>query len=208
MNDIVAVSWSDFEKFGCIKCGCDYCYTGSISGGGTSPVTCGECAESFVILADGLNQSRMGFGGSDGDPAHYPDLREHPRKGIPKHAYARPDVKPETGGEYWAPRGIGYDLSGFVKSKEAGARIVKMVETVIGRTPKTWLDYRPHEPKWIQVKVQARDGIDLEKLHELCRTDGIITEDRVKRSMPTGGDTIAKGSNAQTALSSGATINR
>ena len=182
MNEVMAVSWSDFEKSGCVKCGCEYCYSQGIQGGGTSPVVCGECEERFIILADGLSQSRMGFGMIDGS-AHYPDLQEHPRKGIPKHGYVRPDVRPENEGEYWSPRGIGYDLSGFVKCKDAGERIIKMVEHVIGKTPKTWLDYRQSEPNWIQIKIQAEDGFNLEKLEKLCREDRIITEDRLKQAL-------------------------
>lgn len=181
-NDAIAVSWSDFQKFGCVHCGCDYCYNGPVSGGGSSPVTCGECENGFVILADGLSQSRIGFGILDGSTL-YPELQEHPRKGSLKHEYVRPDVSPEGEGEYWYPRGIGYDLSGFVKSKAAGERILKMVEKVIGKKPNTWLDYRPSEPKWIQLKVQANDGFDLGKLQGLCGEDGIITEDKLEQSL-------------------------
>jgi hypothetical protein len=57
-----------------------------------------------------------------------------------------------------------------------------MVERVISKTPKTWLDYRPSEPNWIQVKIQSEDGFDLEKLCSLC-SDGIITEDRLKAAL-------------------------
>ena len=181
MSNTIAVSSSDYKESGCVKCGCEYCYGQGISGGGTTPVVCGECETRFIILAEGLTKSRIGFGSGDG-PASYPELQAHPRKGTPNHPYIRPDVKPEGGGEYWAPRGVGYDLSGFVKGKEAGERIVKMVEKGIGRTPKTWLDYRPSEPKWVQVKVQAVDGINLETLCDLCK-DGIITEQRIITSL-------------------------
>ena len=181
MNNIIAVSWSEYKKHGCVKCGCEYCYSTGIQGGGCAPVRCGECGEEFVILADGLTESRIGFGTGNGNFV-YPKLQEHPRRGIPKHEYVRPDIRPEGGGEYWTPRGVGYDLAGFVKCKAAGERIVKMVEEVIGRPPKTWLDYRPSEPNWIQVKVQAEDGFDLEKLCKLC-SDGIITEDKLREAL-------------------------
>lgn len=66
--------------------------------------------------------------------------------------------------EYWSPRGIGSEwnltclvtgkeeklmpnISGFVRSKAAGERIVKMFN---GRAR---LDFRTYEPNWIQVKV-------------------------------------------------------
>jgi hypothetical protein len=183
-NNIIAVSWSEYEQFGCVQCGCDYCYGTGISGGGTAPVICGECGIFFVVLVDGLEKSRIGFGnGEDGVPP-YPTLQQHPRQGKPKHKYERPDVRPEVG-EYWSPRGVGYDLSGFVKSKEAGERIVQIVEKIINKKPNTWLDYRPHEPTWIQVKFQKEDGFDLFKLNDLCK-DGIITEEKIRQALKGG----------------------
>ena len=191
-ENIIAVSWSEFKESGCVTCGCDYCYTGPVSGAGANPVTCGECKSGFLILSDGLMYSPMGFGSDDGSPTFYPTLQSHPRKGIPSHEYVRPDIRPEGEGEYWSPRGVGYDLSGFVKSKEAGERIVAMTEKVIGKTPKTWLDYRPSEPMWIQVKFQAEDGFDLEKLGKTCHEDGIITEDRLRQAWQKGRNANAK----------------
>jgi hypothetical protein len=45
-----AVSWSDYEESGCVKCGCDFAHNNrGVSGGGTSPVKCGECDEEFII---------------------------------------------------------------------------------------------------------------------------------------------------------------
>jgi len=132
-----------------------------------------------VILSDSLNQSTIGFG----IPAFYPILQEHPRKGIPKHEFILPDIRPETGGEYWAPRGVGYDLAGFVKCRAAGERIIKLVEKILDELPKSKLDYRPNEPNWIQVKIKSEDGFDLQKLNDLCKDDGIITETRLKEAL-------------------------
>lgn len=177
---IIAVSWNEYEKSGCVSCGCEYCYGTGMSGGGSTPVKCGECETVFVILAEGVTTSRIGFG------VYYPKIQEHPRKDIEKHAYIRPDVRPEGEGEFWSPRGIGVgrfgkDLSGFVKSREAGERIVKMFKDIVGEHAKTYLDYRPHEPTWIQVKTQDCD-VDLEILHELTQDDEIITYDKIKQS--------------------------
>lgn len=176
MNKIIAVSQSEFKTHGCVNCGCEYCYSTGIQGGGSTPIKCGECGKVFIILADGLSQSRIGF------DDYFPERQPHPRQGIPKHEYVRPDIRPREG-EYWLPRGVGYDLSGFVKCKDAGERIVKMVAKVIGKPPKTWLDYRPSEPNWIQVKVQSEDGFDLKKLNDLCCADGIVTEDRLRKAL-------------------------
>jgi hypothetical protein len=67
--------------------------------------------------------------------------------------------------EFWTPRGIGNghgvcfvtgkavsmgsDIAGFVRSREAGQRVVDIFE---GRAR---LDYREYEPNWIQVKICA-----------------------------------------------------
>jgi hypothetical protein len=53
-----------------------------------------------------------------------------------------------------------------------------MFEDVLGKKPGTWLDYREHEPLWIQVKVQKED-VDLETLQNLTKNDGIITYDKI-----------------------------
>jgi hypothetical protein len=174
-----AISFSEFKQHGCINCGCEYCYNHhGVSGGGCTPVKCGECGTEFAILADGLEKSSMGIGTDKEGEFYHPTREPHPRLGIPKHEYVKPDVRPETGGEFWSPRGIGYDLSGFVKSKQAGERIVKMFEDVLGRKPGTWLDYREFEPNWIQVKVQKED-VDLETLEKLTKDDGIITYHKI-----------------------------
>jgi hypothetical protein len=179
MKNIV-VSHSDFNSYGCVFCGCDfaYNYTG-ISGGGCVVVKCGECEKTFLILADGLEKSLVGFGTGKEGEFEYPLRQPHPRAGMNKHAFKLPDIKPEDEGEFFAPRGIGYDLAGFVKSKEGGERIVKMFEVILRRKVTTWLDYRPSEPLWIQVKVQKED-CDLEKLNKLTQ-DGIITINKIKQ---------------------------
>ena len=58
---------------------------------------------------------------------------EHPRKGIPAWNWEPVDERPEEG-EYWNSRGPGYpDVSGFVKTKAAGERILAMVHEVLVR---------------------------------------------------------------------------
>lgn len=174
MSKIIAVSYSDFKKYGCTKCGCTFVHS-NVSGRGASPVTCGECGELFVLLADDLTESPIRFG----EESYQPPLIEHPRKGLWPHDFVRPDIRPKgIDGEFWSPRGVGYDLSGFVKSKEAGARIVQMVKEVIGKEPKSWLDYREREPLWIQVKINQEDGFDLKALNKVCQ-DGVITKSKL-----------------------------
>ena len=171
----ISVSWSDFQKYGCVKCGCLFIHS-NMSGGGASPVTCGECNEHFVLLADGLTESPISFG----EEKYKPPLVEHPRKGLWPQEFVRPDIRPKgIDGEFWSTRGVGYDLSGFVQSKEAGERIVNMVREIVGQEAKTWLDYREREPLWIQVKIQAEDGFDLKALNMICK-DGVITKGRLQ----------------------------
>lgn len=175
---MIAISFSDYKLYGCPHCGCDFAVAGNISGGGASSGTCEECNEQFVILADGVTKSRLGFATDEKDENNktifeYPELQEHPRKGTPAHKYEWPDPRPENG-EYWASRGIGYDLSGFVKSKKAGERLLEMVKEVLGKeNPDTWLDYREFEPKWIQFKFQENE-FDLKKLDKMARENNDI----------------------------------
>lgn len=171
------IHWDEYEKFGCPFCGSDYSYS-NCRFGNEVPATCGECGGKFVILPNDMMISSIGFI-DEKDERYCAECIKHPRFNIPKHKFKAPDVRPSEGGEYWKPRGIGYDLSGFVKSKEAGERIVKMFEKVLGRKPKTWLDFRPSEPTWIQVKVQKEDA-DLNKLYELTKEKGIITQEIIE----------------------------
>ena len=87
--------------------------------------------------------------------------------------YVAPDERPEEG-EYWTSRGIGYDLSGFVKSKLSGERLLRMVKLVLETDePKSWLDYREDEPNWIQFKFQ-KEEFDLEKLNDMSQQNNDI----------------------------------
>ena len=175
---MIAISWSDYEKYGCPHCGCDSARGGNLSGRGTQEGICRECKEEFVVLSDGLRKSSIGFGTGKKDEEgktifEYPELQEHPRKGIACHSWEQPDNRPEHG-EYWTPRGIGYDLSGFVVSKKAGERLLEMVKEVLGKeSPASWLDWRENEPEWIQFKFQKGE-FDLEKLREMAIENGNI----------------------------------
>ena len=52
-----------------------------------------------------------------------------------------------------------------------------MVKNILGKeNPKSWLDYRPREPKWIQFKFQ-KEEFNLEKLLDLTKENCIITKD-------------------------------
>jgi hypothetical protein len=180
---MIAISSREYEKYGCPNCGCDFAVGGSFVMGGCTTGTCEECKLTFELLPDGMSVSRVGFGTNRKDAdgkeiMEYPRRIEHPRKGIPKHAYEWPDPRPEGGGEFWYSRGIGYDLSGFVKSKKAGERLLEMVKEVLGvERPKTWLDYREFEPKRIQFKFQSEE-FDLEKLDKMAgENNDIVTKE-------------------------------
>jgi hypothetical protein len=175
MSKIIAISQRDKDRYGCPNCGCDVSICNNFYGMGALPVTCEECHTKYVILADDLDKSPIGFGTADGK-TYYPEVVEHPRKGIPWHPYEWPDPRPDGEGEFCRPRGIGYDLACFVKSKKAGERLLDMVKEVLGNEePKSWLDYRPREPKWIQFKFQ-KEEFDLEKLEkQLTDNNRIVT---------------------------------
>jgi len=172
MNKEIAVSADEFKLYGCINCGCEYCFGQGMSGHGCFPVECGECHTRFTILSTGIKESCIGIND------YFPVLEAHPRYGILKHKFENPDARPEVG-EYFKPRGVGYDLAGFVVSKKAGERIIKLFESILGENIKTWLDYREYEPTWIQVKVQE-DDIDIKLLNKLTQ-DGIITKEKIRQ---------------------------
>ena len=93
------------------------------------------------------------------------------------------DKRPEDGGEYWKSRGAStYDVSGFVVSKPAGERLLRMVKYILETDePKTFLDYREFEPNWIQFKFSAEE-FDVEKLDQMAKAnDNIITEQIVRQ---------------------------
>ena len=93
------------------------------------------------------------------------------------------DKRPEGGGEYWKSRGASpYDVSGFVESKPAGERLLRMVKYILETDePKTWLDYREFEPNWIQFKFSAEE-FDVEKLDQMATANNnIITEQIVRQ---------------------------
>jgi hypothetical protein len=87
------------------------------------------------------------------------------------------DERPAVG-EYWKSRGAStFDVSGFITSKAAGLRLMRMVRYILDTDePKTWLDYREYEPNWIQFKFSAEE-FDVEKLDKVSLANGgIITE--------------------------------
>lgn len=99
-----------------------------------------------------------------------------------KFTFVAPDSRPETG-EYWKSRGASdFDCSGFVVSKLAGERLLRLVKYVLETDePKSWLDFREREPNWIQFKFSAEE-FDVTLLDELSREfEGIITEEILRK---------------------------
>jgi hypothetical protein len=183
---MILVAFEDFEKYGCVNCGCDRITAGSFMFDGETTLTCKCCDFTFAIAPKGRMTSKIGYGvkrvGIKGEytvTEHLP-VTPHPRTGIPKWHYENPDIKPENGGEYWSPRGVGYDLSGFVKSKQAGERLYALVKNILNKDePETWLDYRENEPNWIQFKF-SKNEFDIEKMYELTKDTKVITEDIIR----------------------------
>lgn len=175
---MIAVNCEEEKLYGCPNCGCDTWIRDSCYRGDQPSGTCKSCGLHYQIFANGITKSSVGFGTNRKDMngntiMEYPVLISHPRKGIPSWHWEAPDLRPEYG-EYWNPRGIGYDLSGFVKSKKAGERLLEMVKEVLGNdSPSSWLDWREFEPEWIQFKFQ-KEEFDLEKLEQM-----VIDNDRI-----------------------------
>lgn len=104
--------------------------------------------------------------------------------------FVAPDKRPEGGGEYWQTRGeSSFDVSGFVVSKLAGERLLRMVKYILETdNPKTWLDYREFEPNWIQFKFSAEE-FDVGKLSQMSKDNGgILTEQIVRECVKTKKD--------------------
>lgn len=190
---VIAVSFSEFQEFGCPYCGYRSGHA-PISSCGAAVWKCGsnDCEKSCIILLRGTNQSTIGFK-SKGEIV-YPKLQEHPFKG--KAAHGNVDKKPEGGGEFFHSRGIGNDftpgcficggehgfhdnISAFVQCKEAGERVVSMFKKGLTR-----LDYRKSEPDRVQVKIGAceKHGPNLVYLNELV-APGIVTEEIIKKAI-------------------------
>jgi len=74
MTEIVAISVSDFNRYGCPNCG-GKSLMAKISGMGTQWFSCCDCKKGFCVLNDGQQKARIGVG----DPAIYPLLQKHPR---------------------------------------------------------------------------------------------------------------------------------
>lgn len=94
-----------------------------------------------------------------------------------KLIFTAPDSRPEVG-EYWKSRGPSdFDCSGFVVSKLAGERLLRLVKYILETdNPESWLDFRDYEPNWIQFKFSAKE-FNVEKLDKLStEAEGIITE--------------------------------
>mgnify|MGYP007070327926 CR=1 FL=1 len=96
--------------------------------------------------------------------------------------YEPKDERPDGGGEYWKSRGASsFDVSGFVSSRAAGLRLLRMVKYVLDTDePKTWLDYREAEPNWIQFKFSA-DEFDVEKLDQMATANGNVLTETIVR---------------------------
>jgi len=75
---MITIKLSDFEKYGCIQCGCsDVRAHPGIRKGNSGPVQCIECRTQFNVTDK--NISPLGAG---------PPV-DHPRKGIDKHSFIK-----------------------------------------------------------------------------------------------------------------------
>lgn len=185
---MLSILYSDFEQFGCPNCGCDSAKGSCASGGGLSSGTCRHCGLRFEVRGPNVSMvCKYAIYPEDPENPRSEYVMEqairipHPRIGIPSWHWMPKDERPEEG-EYWSSRGVGYDLSGFVRTKKAGERILDMVHEVLGtKKCKTYLDYRPNEPTWIQFKFD-KDEFNLDAIDKASRAlGGIITKEIIKQ---------------------------
>lgn len=133
-----------------------------------------------LVRYDGKNHvvSSLSFGIGNDNNMRYTIDTSHRDKLV----FTAPDSKPEVG-EYWTSRGPSdYDCSGFVVSKLAGERLLRMVKYVLDTdNPKSWLDFRDYEPNWIQFKFKSEE-FNLELLDKMSKdAGGIITEEILRK---------------------------
>lgn len=190
---MISITSQEFDIFGCPNCGCDSAQGGSSSGCGRTTGKCRNCELRFEIRAEEItedNEDQYGSvqyatGRTDENSKRVMEkafIIPHPRIGVPAWHWEPEDIRPAVG-EYWESRGPGYpDVSGFVKTKQAGERILAIVHKVLGAEKcKTFLDFRPSEPLWIQFKFH-RDEFDIDMLDDLGRENGnIITEEIIQK---------------------------
>ena len=78
MLDVLCISASDHQTYGCPHCGSSNTSVFSQICS-THQVGCGECKETFVMLADGIDQSAFGI--SVGSFQVFPRVQRHPLRG-------------------------------------------------------------------------------------------------------------------------------
>lgn len=135
---MLSILFSEFKEWGCPNCGCDSVTSGCFSCGGVTSGTCRHCKLTFEIRSDN-GKGIVQYGSHPENPSdpnsesvmEYAHRIAHPRSGVSAWHWEPKDIRPEEG-EYWSSRGVGYDLSGFVKTKAAGERILAMVHEVLG----------------------------------------------------------------------------
>ena len=178
---MLAVNVDEEKLWGCPNCGCDTWVMDNFFRSDQVSGKCRHCGLHYQIVANGCKpEVRFGTGRKDSEGKDIMEaaiLIKHPRIGIEAWHWELPDIKPDNG-EYWSSRGLGYDLSGFVKSKQAGERLQQMVKEVLNKEePLSYLDYRECEPTWIQFKFQKQE-FNLEELERLAKeNDNIVTID-------------------------------
>lgn len=183
-TNVLAISVSDYRKWGCPTCGFRSSYS-AVSFGGAAVAYCTQCNHTFVLLAAGVSESPIKVDNQT------PSISPHPRTGTPSHG--KPDVAPASGGEFFRSRGIGLahyacfvcqdnldrtklvsNIAAFVVGRKAGERVVEMFGEA------AFLDYRESEPDRVQVKIGAckKHKHNLKRLDSLVQ-DGIITAEKI-----------------------------
>lgn len=157
---MLSILYSDFEQFGCPNCGCDAARGSCVSGGGLSSATCRHCGLHFEVRGSTVY--------STCEYAAYPEDPENSRSEyVMEQAIRIPHPRIGIPSWHWMPK---------------DERILDMVHEVLGtKECKTYLDYRPSEPTWIQFKFN-KDEFNLDAIDEASRAlGGIITKEIIKQ---------------------------
>lgn len=189
----LVVSVEDVSLWGCPHCGFSSA-TLEVSARGGIVHVCGECGVQYIAL-----DAKWKDSGSYAGDILYPAVREHPRKGIPRHGDA--GRQPAEESEYFRSLGLGVDadlgcfyceiapmagvylenISGIVDSVEAGERIVAMFSA---RSGGARLNAQGQNSESVHVLIGACSDhvLQLAVLHRQCQ-DGHINEERIDTAL-------------------------
>jgi len=199
MNElVVAISASQASLHGCPYCNCSK-YEIRLLGKGATVADCADptCNNpgDFVILAEGVTRSPIGFNGPSGP--YHPELIPHPRARNASHGVV--DKRPQGGGEFFTPLGVRMETGFCLVCHKTTHSKISFLPTLFAEVPSRAAADRVAEMSkelGITVKLDLSDSLNdrpvrvragacevcqpvQDKLNELVAVDHILTADKL-----------------------------